>query len=324
MIASVIVDDHVGGKMYDISDVVQTVEWDTKLSDQPGKLTVTMLDDRSTYFPEGSRIAVSIGGVGLFSGFVFKRKRSEAESLEFVAYDQMRYLQNKDIVNMPAMTSSQVFEKICREQELRYRVVHPSSYKCPPRLHDNKSYYEMMNAAIDDTLMNTGDWFMVRDNYGTLEHVAIRELITPVIIGSGSLATGFTFDSSIDDDTYNQVKLTKDNKDTVKREVFIVKDSEKIAAWGRLQYFESVDEQANEAQIKAKAERILQLKNRPTRALSMACLGDWRVRAGNTIVLDLPELDNERVPRNQNVIVSSCVHSFQEDKHVMTIDVELV
>jgi PHD/YefM family antitoxin component YafN of YafNO toxin-antitoxin module len=324
MTASVIVDDHVNGKMYNISDLVNKVEWFTTIAEQPGKLTFSMIDDKKTYFPEGSRIAVTIGDVGLFSGFVFKRSRSESEFIDITAYDQMRYLQNKDIVNLPAMTSSEVFEKICREQELKYAVVHPSSYICPPRLHDNKTYYEMISAALLDTLVGAKQLFIIRDHYGVLMHLDTTKLIEPVIIGDNSLATGYTFESDIDSDTYNVVKLVKDNKDTAKREVYIEQNSEMIAAWGRLQYFESMDEAANEAQIIAKARRILELKNRPTRSLSLTCMGDYRVRAGNTIILDISALTNEKIPSLQNVIVMSCTHSFENDKHIMSLDLEVI
>lgn len=324
MIASILVQDRVNGKIIDLSDTVFSLEWETTLEEQAGKLTMTCVDDKKTYFTEGSRITVTIGNVGLFIGYVFKRGRTEGTVLTVTAYDQMRYLQNKDIVNMPIMTSSEVFTKICKEQELTYKVVQSSSYKCPAKVHDNKSYYEMIQAALDDTLTNTGNWYFVRDNFGVLEHVAIKNLLTPVIIGDSSLLSSYSFESSIDDDTYNQVKLTRDNKKTVKREVYIVKDSENIGRWGKLQYYESMDEDANEAQIKAKAETILALKNRPTRSLSLSCLGDNRIRAGNGVVLNISELSNENIPNNQNALVYRCTHKFESDSHTMTLDLEVI
>lgn len=324
MIVKVIITDSVNGSLYDISDLVVSMEWTTTLEEQPGKLTFTYIDDKKTFFAEGSKIAATVGNVGLFSGFIFKRERDESSAISITAYDQLRYLQNKDIVNMPIMTCSEVFAKICKEQELVYKVVHSSSYKCAGRVHDNKSYYEMMQAALDDTITSTGDWFFVRDNYGVLEHVKVDQLLTSVIVGDSSLVTGYKFSSDIDSDTYNQVKLTKDNKDTVKREVYIVKDSEAIARWGKLQYYEKMDEKANEAQIKEKANTILELKNRPTRALTLECLGDNRIRAGNGVVLNISDLAGENLPNNQNALVYACTHKFEGDMHTMSLELEVI
>lgn len=59
--------------------------------------------------------------------------------------------------------------------------------------------------------------------------------------------TGQNFDytSSIDENTYNKIKLTYDNKDTGKRDVYITQDSSNINKWGILQYFDTLQKGEN-------------------------------------------------------------------------------
>ena len=66
--------------------------------------------------------------------------------------------------------------------------------------------------------------------------------------------TGQNFDytSSIDENTYNKIKLTYDNKDTGKRDVYITQDSSNINKWGILQYFDTLQKGEN-GQAKADA-----------------------------------------------------------------------
>ena len=81
------------------------------------------------------------------------------------------------------------------------------------------------------------------------------------------------------------MKLTYDNDETGKREVYIAKDSSHINEWGILQYFETIDEKTNG---KTKADALLSLYNKKTKKLSIKnVLGDTRVRGGTSVVVRL-------------------------------------
>ena len=110
------------------------------------------------------------------------------------------------------------------------------------------------------------------------------------VIGENSLATGYEYTRSIDGETYNKVKLVRDNKETGKRDVYLVQDSNNMALWGVLQYHESVDENLNAAQIRDKAEKLLELRNRPEQSLTLSALALPGLRAGQVIVADLPAI----------------------------------
>ena len=318
-----IVQDSKSGQAYDISELIIDAKWETTLIEQPGKLTFNYIDDNKVTINEGSPISFKVDGKGVFFGYVFKRGKNKDEKISVTAYDQMRYLKNKDTYVLANLTASQVFSKLCNDYRLTHRVANSSPYIVLPKPYDSKTLFEIIQHGIDETLINTGNWFMIKDNFGTLEFVSINSLKTDLFIGDESLLIDFNYESSIDDDSYNQVKLIKDNKETNKREVYIVKDSNTIKQWGLLQYFESMDENANEAQIKARAEMILKLKNRVTKKLKLECLGDLKVAAGSGVVLGISDLQKEGIAINQYFMVTSCTHTFQNDLHTMQLEVQV-
>lgn len=318
-----IVQDSKSGQAYDISELITELKWDTTLESQPGKLTFTYLDDNKVTINEGSPVSFKVDGKGVFFGYIFKRGKKKDEQVPVTAYDQMRYLKNKDTYVTSNLSASQVFSKVCNDFGLKSTIKDATSYIVSPRVHDNKSLFEIIQFGIDETLIKTGNWFMIRDNFGTMEFISINNMKTDLFIGDASLLTNFDYESSIDDDSYNQIKLIKENKETKKREIYIVKDSNTIKQWGLLQYFEKMDENANTAQIKERAEMILKLKNRVTKKLKLECLGDLKVAAGSGVILGISDLENEGITINQYFMVTSCTHTFKNDLHTMQLEVQV-
>lgn len=325
MTIELLVQDNETGKINDIAELVDTVTWSTYMVDQPGKLTFSYLDpDASIPIHEGSPVSFKVNGQGVFYGFVFKMGDTEAEMVSITAYDQLRYLKNKDTYVIANYTASQLFSKVCEDSKLKHTVLDASSYVLPSSVEDNKALSETIQKGINLTLINQGNWYTVRDNFGTLEFSALNRLKTTVVIGDASSLSAYSFDSSIDDDTFNQVKLVKENKETSKRDVYIVKDSSTIAKWGTLQYFEAVDEDANAAQIQARAEMLLKLKNRKTRTLKLGnVLGDLRVFAGSGIVLSIQKLVARGIDLNKYFMVTSATHTFSNDLHTMSLELQV-
>ena len=319
-----IIQDSKSGNAWDMSELVNSgINWETNIAEQPGKLTFEYIDQENISINEGSPVSFKIDGQGIFFGYVFKKGRSKNGKISITAYDQMRYLKNKDTKVLSGLTAAQVFTKLCKEYKLTYKVVDNHSYIVPPKPHDGKTLFEIIQYGIDQTLINTGNWFMIKDNFGTLEFVNINSLKTDLFIGDESLLVDYDYISSLDDDSYNQVQLIKENKDANIRERYIVKDSSTIKQWGLLQYFEKMDENANAAQIQAKAEMILRLKNRVTKKLKLAALGDLRVFAGTGIVLGISDLEKAGIAANQYFMVTQCSHSFSNDRHIMQLELQV-
>ncbi|MBP3037991.1 hypothetical protein J9303_00520 [Bacillaceae bacterium Marseille-Q3522] len=322
MITEFLIQNILNGRVYDISELVANIEWETDIDFQPGKLTFEMLMDNQVQVNHGDIIRFKYSEKGIFFGKIFIKKRNKENKWSLTAYDQMRYLKNEDTIVFPAMASHDIFAKVCRDNGIPYRIVDRSGWNCPASIQDKKTLFAMIQNALDLTLINYGMWYIIRDNFGTLEHIALNSLVTRLVLGDGSLATDFDYESSIDD-SYNQIKLTKENKDTMKREVYIVKDSKNITKWGKLQYHDTVDENMNEAQIANQATMLLKAKNSPKRTLTIPCIGNKDISAGNSVVLMLSDLESEGFAKQQLAIVSKCTHSFGKT-HTMDLTVRVV
>jgi hypothetical protein len=305
-----------------ITQVVNSIAVTTYLELKPGKLELELKPlDSLEWVALGALVTVKVGSEKLFFGYVFKFDVNESRSCTITAYDQMRYLQCKDTLVTKNATASDIFKQICEGYGIKYKLVAKSPHILAKRINDNKAYADMIAYAIDKTLIDTNLWYFIRDNWGTLEFLDLYDERTNIAIGDASLLSEFSYSTSIDSDTYNQVKLVKENKDTKKREIYIEKDSTNINRWGTLQYYEVVQENMNDAQIRTRADMLLEYYNKPKRTLKLGkCLGNFKIKAGRSFVLLINDLKTV-VPYNQYVICSSCTHKITNDTHVMELEV---
>lgn len=319
--------DNRNGVTFDVSEVVSDMTITTYLEDNPGKLEFTVLAASPLAFWEGATVSVVIDGYNMFKGFVFKKSRDQdVKKIKVTCYDQLRYLKNKDSRVFENVTSNQIFEQLCKDFVLQYRTVDASSYICAPRSEDASSLYDMIKNALADTQINTGQWFFIRDNFGTLEHLNIESCVRPEMLGDKSFVTGFDYETSIDDNVYNQIKLYRDNQDTGKREVFIVNDTvnggENIRRWGILQLYEKIDEKYNIAQIESRALAMLNYYNSTRRSLTLHCLGVKEFFAGCIFKCQIADLGDMTL--NSYLLVTECTHKISNEEHTMDIKTEVV
>jgi hypothetical protein len=320
-----IIQDSESGIIKDISTLVTECRWTTTLdAAQPGKLEFSFVNDELLAFDMGSPVTVKIDGWNLFYGYVANQAYDETNICQFTCYDQLNCLKNAGAEVFKDMTADVIFQTVCGKQQLNGKVVSPANHKCAPRQHDNKSYYTMLQDALNETLIYEGNWYIVSDNFGTLEFIDITKLRTDLVLGDSSLVTGYSYERSIDGEVYNQIKLVKENKETLKRDVYIVKDSENMRKWGLLQYFAVVEEAANAAQIEEQADKLLELYNHPILKFSTKTLGDSRIKAGSGVYIDISELYQVGVPKLSYGLVTKCTHSFKNFIHDMDLGVRVI
>lgn len=319
--------DNKNQKSYDISQVISNLEITTKITDDPGKATFDIIKCDDIEFYEGATVSIQIDEYKMFKGFVFSKKRNKnVDVISVTCYDQLRYLKNKDSYVFENMTSDQIFSKICNDFVLKHRVVDKSPYICAPRSNDATSLYDMIKNALDDTLINSNRWYIIRDNFGVLEHINIYSLQAGIMLGDKSGVTDFTYESSIDKDTYNQIKLYRDNESSGKREIFIVNDTvnggNNLKAWGILQLYEKVDENLNIAQIESKARSMLRLYNNTKRTLKLTSIGVPKVCAGSIFKCYIEDLGDMSL--NSYMLVTQCSHKISNGVHTMELTTEVV
>lgn len=318
---TLIIQNADNGEIYDVSELIIKAELSYSMHGQAGRLDVELLQDELVNYAEGSQVSLKANEDNLFYGYLFTKGIKENENVTITCYDQLRYLRNKDTYVLKEMTSGQVVEKLCKDFNLKYKVIDDASRKISPRIHDNKTLYEIIDYGLTEILVNDGQWLIIRDNNGTIEQVDVETLKSDIIIGDESLLTAYDYESSIDKDTFNQVKLVRENEETEKREVYIVKDSSTINKWGVLQYFEHVDERVEEDWIEERCEAILRLKNKPSKRLRIKAIGHLEVREGVGVVISIEALKTADNVQEGHYIVESVKHRFEDELYTMDLEV---
>lgn len=317
MSVELLIGNELRTKLY-IPVIEEGIEWTTERKNTPGKLTFKVLKDDILDFSEGSVVRMCDNGDNIFSGFVFKQQRDREQLITVTAYDQLRYLKNKDTIVYENKTADQFLRMVAADYVLNVGVLENTKYVIESRIEENTSLFEMIENALDLTLTNTGEMFVLYDDFGQL---MLRQL-SSMIVGNQEAylmideETGenFEYTSSIDDNTYNKIKLTYDNEDTGVREVYIAQDSSNINKWGVLQYFDTLNKGENG---QTKADTLLKLYNKKTRNLKLTnILGDNRVRAGSMIVVNL---DLGEIKIRNFMLVESCKHIYKENEHWMDL-----
>ncbi len=278
------------GAAHDITSLVSSAKWSTKRTGSPASLELTIIADKDIIWDHGGIVTLKDDKTGLFYGYVFKLSISEDGEISVTAYDQTRYLKNKDTYVFEGKRADQITAKIAADFQIKTGALANTGYVIPSMVEDNQTLFDIILKALDLTLVNTGKMFYLWDDFGSLRVSNVEDSKLDLFVGDSSMATGYTYSSDIDSDTYNKIKLVKDNKDTGKRDVYIFQDSNNMKFWGILQNFEKVNENLNEAQIKQRGDKMIELYNRPKRTFEVSALSDLSVRAGRALFIGITEI----------------------------------
>lgn len=293
--------------------VEEGITWETARKGVPGKLEFSVVKDNVISFQEGNLVLMQVDDKDVFYGYVFTKRRNKDGTIKVTAYDQLRYLKNKDTYNYENLTAGGLVKKIAEDFRLKTGVIENTAYVIKSRLEDNKTLFDMIQTALDLTLQNTKKMYVLYDDSGKLTLRNIEALKLPLLINKNT-AEDFDYTSSIDGETYNKIKLSYNNEKANTRDIYLVEDSNRVEAWGVLQYYESIDEKTNG---KAKAEALLSLYNQKTRNLSVSgAFGDIRVRGGSIIAVDLALGD---INLKSYMMVESVKHTFNGNQHTMDL-----
>lgn len=286
-----------------------TVEWQRK--GQPGKLTFECIKTDNLLFTEGDACRFSVNGTPLFYGFVFEKSRtgSDNKKIKVTVYDQLYYLNNKDYFQYENKTATEVVRMLADDFGLNLGTLENTGYKIACRTEDNKSLFDIIQTALDETLKATSQMYVVYDKAGKLTLSNISSMKLGVVINDDT-AGNYDYKSSIANNTYNKIRLFREGADPV-----TVKSADTIQQWGVLQYVEKVNDDS--ANLSNMAASLLKLYNTKTRTLNVKnVLGDTRVRAGTLLVVVLGLGD---INLSNFMLVESVKHSFKDGEHLMEL-----
>lgn len=316
--------DNKNGTVWNMTEVVSDLTWKTTRIGKAASIEFNYIDASIYQDPwfkisNGDIVRVKYKGTNVFYGYIFTIDGGKDEAVKITAYDQTRYLMNKDTYVFKNVTATQVIQKIASDLNLKTSKLEDTKYNIPTLVEDDQSLMDIICKALDATLIATTQNYVLFDDFGQLTVRNIKDMVSDFVIGDDSLMTDYDYKLSIDSDTYNRIKIVQDNKETKKRDVYITQDSKTIAKWGRLQYFQKANEKLNAAQINDMMKRLLEHKNREQKTMSIKAIGDIRIRAGYFVPVII-----EKKKINSYFLVDECTHEFNGDDHTMTLSLKVI
>jgi hypothetical protein len=293
----------VEGKVYEISQLVSKVSFKDSFNDGCSKLEFTYINE-DLNITNGSIVSFTYNNTNVFYGYVFKTSRGMGKEISVTAYDQLRYCKAKDTIVILNDTVTTLTKRMCNYFHLKAEALTNTEYTLKTEVKDDSTWLDIIYNGIKDTLTNKGEWYLLRDEFGSICIRNLEDLNINLILGDSSLVYDFSYDKSIDDGFYNQIKIRLKGDASTNDPFIVQNDKASVSKFGLLQYYETADN-TNASQAKSKAEILLKLYNREVETLSLNCLGDTRIRAGTRFFGRIEDIDI-----NQRLIVRSVSHSF--------------
>lgn len=280
------------------------------------------LADTSEHIPRmGATVRLKVDGILMFYGHVFQTSMDKFGVVSFTAYDILRYLKNtysayyprtykiSDVITDIAIANNLSVGKIADAPTQGYRL-----------LIDNESGFDVISKLVDIGTILSGRILVFYAQGRDLMLSYADEMISDVLVGDNSLATEYTLTTSIDEDTYNQIFLYRESETSGCRHFATASDDNNTKKWGVLRLTESVDDVMSNEQLNDRAQKMLQMKNRELKSMSITALGVVGLRAGMMINIHFPSL-KDTISRKQTVILDSVTHNFEDGNHTMTLEV---
>ena len=306
------------GKLWNAAPCVTTASYTTNRTGSPGKFTFTLLKAGGISFVEGDVVRFSVDGTLVFYGWVFNKKKDRWGVIDVTCYDSLRYLKANASYRFYGQTASQILTQIAADFQIPLDEVQDTGYQIPTLMEENQSCLDIIETAIQQTLIHTGVIYVLYDSGKGLCLKKTEDMISDTMIGDGSLVTNYTYETDIDQQTYNSVKLAKANEQTGRADVVEVMDSETVGQWGLLRLYQTVDGETNLAQMQEQAQTMLKYHNRQLRSLKVDSLGVLGLRAGMMVLMKIKGLGD--INLDQYVLLEKVTHTFEQEKHTMTFD----
>lgn len=314
--------DKKNGIIWDITNVVSKATLTYKRTGACGTLSLNCVKGDAFHknsefeFENGDIVQLYIDGIGRFYGYVFKiENKIHDESYTVTCYDQIKYLLYNATYSFVNKKASEIIKIIADEFKLRVGKIADTQFVIPKLLEDNKKILDTIYESLYLTTDNGGGQYCFYDDFGFLILNSLNEMKTNLVLSDSTHIGEGTFSKDIED-TYNIFKLVRDNKNTGRRDAYQYQNSENIAKWGMLQYFDVVNEGLNDAQIQQQLEALYKIKGKEKKTFSIKSVGEF-VRAGESVAIIIDDLNIK-----QYFVINEVKHTF-ENGNVHNMDLSL-
>lgn len=301
-----------GNKRYDVP-VLEGASITWERSGTPGKFTFETKYVKKYKIVEGNSILVTIDGKKVFFGFVFTRQFKKDGFVTFTVYDQLRYLKNKETFVYKNKRADEVINIIAKRFNMNCGKLANTGSRMSA-IEDNTTLFDIIQNSLDNTVLNNGIVYVLYDEVGKLRLKKVSDMKVNGCLVDKETGEEFTYQTSIDSDVYNQIKLIYENKKKGSYDLYVTKNSKNINKWGVLQYVEKID---TPKLGKQKSAALLKLYNKKQRTLSISgVIGNKNVRAGSLVPVIL-ELGDMKV--SNYMLVEKVTHKFNNRQHTMDL-----
>lgn len=124
-----------------------TLEYNRKGA--PGNLVFKVLKDNILNFHEGDTVQVNYNNANIFYGYVFIKRRNKDGSIAVTAYDQLRYLKNKDIYIIINSKASDIIKRMAEDFQLNIGEIDDTEYIIPKHRSSNECLIDTIQDLLD-------------------------------------------------------------------------------------------------------------------------------------------------------------------------------
>lgn len=306
------------GQMWNVANSAQEISWETNRTGSPGTLKFSLIKAGDISFTEGDVVRFSVDGQLQFYGWVFTKVKNRWGVIQITCYDRLRYLKANASYAFYGQKAGDIIRQIAADLAIECSQLVDTGYAIPSLIEQEQSCLDIIQSAVQKTLLNTGKVFVFYDDGNGLALQEAAQMLAPVMIGEKSGLTEYDYKTDIDSQTYNSVKLARPNEATGGADVFEVQDSANIGQWGLLRLYQTVDGDVNQAQVEEQAKVMLRYYNRRLRSLSVEALGVPGLRAGQMLLMQVPGLGD--INLDQRVLLERVQHTWKNDSHTMSFD----
>lgn len=294
--------------------VCDEITYKTERFGTPGELTFSVIKDDLLKIECGDLVQFKYNEHKIFKGYIFNMELDETGETKITCYDQLRYFKNKDSMVFENCDEGDIVSRITKDFALNPGNIKHSGYKIKSLVCDNETMFDIIEKGLDQTLLNKSKMFVLYDSFGKICLEDIEDLKTMYLLTENEMS-GYSTTVSIDDNTYNYIKLTKEDKDKGVIDVYVSKDSGNINKWGYLMHVDKLQDGENGV---AKADKLLNLYNTPSKTLSLKeVITDGTLRAGNMIIVNA-DFKFAKI-KNQYMLIEECSNKYTENNCLMDI-----
>lgn len=315
---------------YFLPAVFDDVRLELHRKGSPGKMTFKCYRDSILKMGYGDTIDVTWNGKQFFHGYIFTKEKSEDDIWNVTAYDQMRYLLNKDTFQYVGKKASEVIKELAEDFELIVGELQDTEYVIPKHRDPNATILDMCQTALDITLVQTGKMYVLYDDCGKLTLQEISKLHTDLYFDNET-AADYRYTGTIDKDVANIIKLEMDTGQGGHKVVYAPRSNkayQKSATrkqWGVLQHYQNVNPKGLTMGAQALANKLLHMKNRVKRTFKLQNqAGDLSIRGGSIAYLNVnigeDDMEEKKEGQAYEVVVDSVTHKFSNNEHTMDMD----